>query len=59
MYKVTTKLNVFPWDAPSDLCSFFKDIKECIAVKEITLKENNTICYLFHVYLFIDEVLEL
>jgi len=54
MDKVTTKLNVFPWNAPSDLCSFFKDIKECIEVKEITLKENNTICYLFHVYLFID-----
>jgi len=28
MDKVITKLNVFPWDAFSDLYSFFKDVKK-------------------------------
>jgi len=28
MNKVTTKLNVFAWDAFSDVCSFFRDVKK-------------------------------
>jgi hypothetical protein len=57
--KVTTKLSAFPGDALVTSVQVLEDVKNVLQSRKITLMENRTICYVFHLYYLIGQVPEL
>ena len=48
---ITARINRFVWIPLTVLCNFYEDVKSALQSREITLKENETILFLFHVHL--------